>query len=135
MRPGPRNRRRTAEKPMRIPEILLIESQHKPGSLARILQVIGEAGIVVENLNAVRRDQDKTVWEVTLEMDEQADRSLYDRINELPNAKLLGKSDRVFDRHRGGKIEMVSKVPLDSVQELRDLYTPGVARVSLAIQQ
>ena len=41
----------------------------------------------------------------------------------------------MFDRHRGGKIEMVSKVPLDSVQELRDLYTPGVARVSLAIQQ
>jgi malate dehydrogenase (oxaloacetate-decarboxylating) len=120
---------------MRIPEILLIESQHKPGSLARILQVIGEAGIAVENLNVVRRDQDKTVWEVTLEMDEQADQSLYQRINELPNAKLLGKSDRVFERHRGGKIEMVCKVPLDSVQELRDLYTPGVARVSLAIQQ
>jgi malate dehydrogenase (oxaloacetate-decarboxylating) len=120
---------------MRIPEILLIESEHKPGSLARILQVIGEAGVVVEHLNAVRRDQDKTVWEVTLEMDEEADRSLYDKINELPNAKLLGKSDRVFERHRGGKIEMVSKVRLDSEQQLRDLYTPGVARVSLAIQK
>ena len=120
---------------MRIPEILLIESQHKPGSLARILQVIGEAGVVVEHLNAVRRDQDMTVWEVTVEMDEEADRSLYDKINELPNAKLLGKSDRVFERHKGGKIEMVSKVPLDSEQQLRDLYTPGVARVSLAIQK
>jgi malate dehydrogenase (oxaloacetate-decarboxylating) len=90
---------------------------------------------VVENLNAVRREQDKTVWEVTVEMDEEADRSLYDKINELPNAKLLGKSDRVFERHRGGKIEMVSKVRLDSEQQLRDLYTPGVARVSLAIQK
>ncbi|HEV2212937.1 MAG TPA: NADP-dependent malic enzyme, partial [Gammaproteobacteria bacterium] len=120
---------------MRIPEILLIESHHKPGSLAKILQVIGEAGVVVENLNAVRREQDKTVWEVTVEMDEEADRSLFDKINELPNAKNLGKSDRVFERHKGGKIEMVSKVPLDSTQRLRDLYTPGVARVSLAIQQ
>jgi len=120
---------------MRIPEILLIESLHKPGSLAKILQVIAEAGVVVEDLNAVRRDQDKTIWEITLEMDEEADRSLYDKINALPNAKLLGKSDRVFDRHKGGKIEMVSKVPLDSLQQLRDLYTPGVARVSLAIQK
>ena len=54
---------------MRIPEILLIESHHKPGSLAKILQVIGEAGIVVEHLNSLRREQDKTIWEVTLEME------------------------------------------------------------------
>ena len=87
---------------MRIPEILLIESQHKPGSLAKVLQVIGEAGIVVENLNAVRRHQDRTVWELTLEMDEGADRGLYDKINALDNAKIIGKSDRVFDRHKGG---------------------------------
>lgn len=120
---------------MRIPEILLIESQHKPGSLAKVLQVIGEAGVVVEHLHSVRRHQDKTVWEITLEMDEEADRSLYDKINALPNAKIIGKSDRVFDRHKGGKIEMVSKVPLDAIQQLRDLYTPGVARVSLAIQK
>ena len=119
---------------MRIPEILLIESQHKPGSLAKVLAVIGEAGVVVEHLHSVRRHQDKTVWEITLEMDEEADRSLYDKINALPNAKIIGKSDRVFDRHKGGKIEMVSKVPLDAIQQLRDLYTPGVARVSLAIQ-
>ena len=120
---------------MRIPEILLIESQHKPGSLAKVLQVIGEAGVVVEHLHSVRRHQDKTVWEITLEMDEEADRSLYDKINALDNAKIIGKSDRVFDRHKGGKIQMVSKVPLDAVQQLRDLYTPGVARVSLAIQK
>ena len=120
---------------MRIPEILLIESQHKPGSLAKVLQVIGEAGVVVEHLHSLRRHQDKTVWEITLEMDEEADRSLYDKINALPNAKIIGKSDRVFDRHKGGKIEMVSKVPLDAIQQLRDLYTPGVARVSLAIQR
>jgi malate dehydrogenase (oxaloacetate-decarboxylating) len=90
---------------------------------------------VVEHLHAVRRHQDKTVWEVTIEMDEDADRSLYDKINALDNAKIIGKSDRVFDRHKGGKIEMVSKVPLDAIQQLRDLYTPGVARVSLAIQK
>jgi malate dehydrogenase (oxaloacetate-decarboxylating) len=120
---------------MRIPEILLIESHHKPGSLAKVLQVIGEAGVVVEDINAVRREQDRTVWEVTLEMDEEADRSLYDKINALPNAKIIGKSDRVFDRHKGGKIEMVSKAPLDTQQQLRDVYTPGVARVSLAIQK
>ncbi len=51
---------------MKIPEILLVESRHKPGSLAKILAEIGEAGLVVEHLNSVRRDQDKTIWEITL---------------------------------------------------------------------
>ncbi|HET6656231.1 MAG TPA: ACT domain-containing protein, partial [Gammaproteobacteria bacterium] len=69
---------------MRVPEILLIQSEHKPGSLARVLQAIGESGLVVEHLNAVRRDQDQTVWEVTLEMDENVDYGVYERIAALP---------------------------------------------------
>ncbi|HUF89082.1 MAG TPA: malic enzyme-like NAD(P)-binding protein [Gemmatimonadota bacterium] len=119
---------------MKIPEILLIETEHKPGSLARVLRVVGEAGLLVENLNAVRREQAKTVWELTLEFDEAVDTSLIDRIDELPDTRVIGKSDRVFERHRGGKIETVAKVPLTSVQQLRDIYTPGVARVCLAIR-
>ena len=120
---------------MKIPEILLVESRHKPGSLAKILAEIGEAGLVVEHLNSVRRDQDKTVWEITLEMDAEADRSLFDRIDALPNARLLGRSDRVFNRHKGGKIRTLSTAPINSQQMLKDIYTPGVARVCLAIQK
>lgn len=119
---------------MKIPEILLVESQHKPGSLAKILQVIGDCGLVVENLDAVRRDQDKTVWEITLEMDGDAYVNVGEKINALPNARLLGKSDRVFNRHQGGKIQTISRLPIETLQELRDIYTPGVARVCLAIR-
>ena len=54
---------------------------------------------------ALRRDQGRTLWEITLEMDEEADRCLYERIGQLPTARFVGKSDRVFNRHRGGKIE------------------------------
>ena len=119
---------------MKIPEILLIESEHRPGSLASILGVIGEEGLVVEHLASLRREQDKTVWEVTLEMDPAAGARLEERINTLPNARLLGRSDRVFNRHRGGKIRTVSALDIGSLQILRDVYTPGVARVCLAIR-
>ena len=120
---------------MKIPEILLVESEHKPGSLAKILKVIGDSGLVVEHLNMVRREQDKTIWEITLEMDVAGDYEVLRRIDELPNARILGRSDRVFNRHLGGKIRMVSKLPIATQQELRDIYTPGVARVCLAIQK
>lgn len=119
---------------MKIPEILLIESQHRPGSLASILAVIGEEGLVVEHLASLRRDQDKTTWEITLEMDPAAGERLEQRINALPNARVLGRSDRVFNRHRGGKIRTVSALDIASLQILRDVYTPGVARVCLAIR-
>ena len=119
---------------MKIPEILLIESEHKPGSLAKILAVLGEAGLVVEHLVTVRREQGRTVWEITVDMDEEADFGVFDKIDALPNACVIGKSDRVFNRHRGGKIRIVSSQEIGSQQILRDLYTPGVARVCMAIQ-
>src|SRR5216683_1465012 len=42
-------------------------------------------------------------------------------------------SDRTFLLHLGGKIETQSKVPLRNRDDLSMAYTPGVARVSLAI--
>jgi malate dehydrogenase (oxaloacetate-decarboxylating) len=120
---------------MKIPEILMVETVHQPGSLVRVLQVIADAGLAIEHLSALRRDQGKTLWEITLEMDEEADRSLYERIGQLPIARFVGKSDRVFNRHRGGKIHTVASLPINTRQVLRDVYTPGVARVCLAIQK
>ena len=47
---------------------------------------------------------------------------------------MIGKiSDRTFLMHLGGKIEMNSKHPIRNRDDLSMIYTPGVARVSLAI--
>jgi malate dehydrogenase (oxaloacetate-decarboxylating) len=119
---------------VKSPEIIIIETVHKPGSLAKVLQVIADTGLIIEHLNALRREQGKTLWEITLEIDEEADRSLYERIDQLPTARFVGKSDRVFNRHRGGKIHSVASLPINTQQVLRDIYTPGVARVCLAIK-
>src|SRR5258708_35872559 len=102
---------------MKIPEILIVETIHQPGSLAKVLLVIAEAGLAIEHLTALRRDQGRTLWEITLEMDEEADRSLYDRIDQPPNARFVGKSDRLFNRHRGGKSKTVTKPPRDPLQD------------------
>ena len=120
---------------MKIPEIIMVETVHQPGSLAKVLQVIAEADLTIDHLQALRRDKGRTVWEITLELDEEADRSLYDRIDALPGVRFVGKSDRVFDRHRGGKIRTASAIPITTQQVLRDIYTPGVARVCLAIHR
>ena len=97
---------------MKIPEILIVETVHQPGSLAKVLMVIAEAGLTIEHLTAVRRSQGRTVWEITLEIDEAANRDLYDRID-ATIAHLEGITaadlDAAFDRplvfeHRRGSI-------------------------------
>jgi malate dehydrogenase (oxaloacetate-decarboxylating) len=119
---------------MKIPEILLVETVHRPGSLASVLQVVADEQLVIEHLQSLRRDQGRTLWEITVEIDETASPLLYARIDALPNARFVGKSDRVFNRHKGGKIRMQAALPITTKQILRDIYTPGVARVCLAIR-
>ena len=90
---------------MKVPEAFQVETPHELGSLASALNAIVETGLVLEHLSNVRSDQDHTLWEITVEIDESAHAELLGRLNALPSVRFVGWSDRVFDRHRGGKIE------------------------------
>ena len=50
-----------------------------------------------------------------------------------PDLNVRAVSDRTFLLHLGGKIEVQSKVPLKTRDDLSRAYTPGVARISMAI--
>jgi malate dehydrogenase (oxaloacetate-decarboxylating) len=119
---------------VKVPEIFQVETPHTPGGLVSVLHVIAEADLVLEHVSTVRRDQDRTLWEITVEIDESAHADLVARLNAVPAARFVGWSDRVLDRHRGGKIEMRSRVAISTQQILRDIYTPGVARVCPALR-
>ncbi len=120
---------------MKIPEVLLVEVEHAPGSLAKMLTAVGECGVTIEGLQAQSRTQSLTLWELTLSLPE-GDHSIYvDAINSVDCANVVGRSDRVFTRHEGGKIHTRSRMPIDSLSVLRDVYTPGVARVCRAIEK
>ncbi|HFB66633.1 MAG TPA: NADP-dependent malic enzyme [Aeromonadales bacterium] len=120
---------------MRVVEILLVEAPHQPGNMAKVLTVVGDHGITVEGLNAVRRLDKDTIWELTIEYDDSLNiAEIVAEINSLPETLVTGKSDRVFNRHKGGKIHTISKIDINSLEVLRDVYTPGVARVCEAIK-
>ena len=121
---------------MRVVEILLVEAPHKPGNMAKVLGVLGSLDVTVEGLNAVRRLDKDTIWEITIEYDDTLKIDyLIEEINLLPETKMVGKSDRVFNRHKGGKIQTTSRIAINSLEILRDVYTPGVARVCQAIKE
>lgn len=121
---------------MYFPDIILVDTGHAPGTLAAVLSTIARDGISVDDVRAIQRDHRHTRWEITIAgvEPERLERVLA-LIDQLPTTKVAGRSDRVFNRHRGGKIRMMSRTAITSLEVLRDVYTPGVARVCLAIQE
>lgn len=51
------------------------------------------------------------------------------RVQKLPNIELLQIIDEVLDVHQGGKIKTMPTFPVTSEEDLRKVYTPGVAQV------
>lgn len=120
---------------MKIPTTFLIEVTQRAGSLAKVLQAVAELGLTIEGLNALLRVQGKTTWELSLQLDPGMDEPLRHAIDSLDVSRVLGYSDRVFDRHRGGKINQRASMGIEDLDTLRDIYTPGVARVCLELQK
>ncbi len=54
-------------------------------------------------------------------------------VSALPGVAVREVSDRTFLTHLGGKLEVTPTVPLEHRDDLSRAYTPGVARVCLAI--
>lgn len=73
--------------------------------------------------------KDITVDAVSFEHGEEIARNL----KNLPGVEVLQVTDCTFDLHRGGKIEIKNKVPVKNLADLSMAYTPGVARVCMAI--
>jgi malate dehydrogenase (oxaloacetate-decarboxylating) len=120
---------------MKIPEILQVETSQTAASLASVLKVIADAGLLLEHVTMVHREQGRTLWEITFEVAESERETLLASLSALQSARFVGWSDRALERHRGGKIEVRSRVAISSQQILRDIYGPGVARVCLAIEK
>ncbi len=105
-----------------------------PGAFGRLASAIGDAGGSLGAIDLVRVEKDTKVRDVTVDA---ADADHLDRIVESVRAtegvEVERVSDRTFLMHLGGKIEMRSKVPVKTRDDLSMAYTPGVARICEAI--
>ena len=54
-------------------------------------------------------------------------------VDTVDGARTVDITDRTFQMHVGGKIEQRNKLPIRTRDDLSMTYTPGVARVCMAI--
>ena len=97
---------------------------------------VAAAGGALTALDVVESHSEKLVVDVTCNASDadHADR-ITAEIAAVPGVTVRKVSDRTFLLHLGGKLEVVPKVPLKHRDDLSRAYTPGVARVCLAIAE
>jgi len=111
-----------------------LEVPADPASVGRLTTAVGTAGGAVTALDVTESHVDRIVVDVTCAATDQGHaEQLTAALRAIEGVTIRKVSDRTFLLHLGGKIEVRSKVPLRTRDDLSMAYTPGVARVCLAI--
>jgi malate dehydrogenase (oxaloacetate-decarboxylating) len=111
-----------------------VQIPHRTGQFARVAGSIAEGGGLIGDVTTINVGRETSVREITLEVAdrEQAER-IVDLLRDLDGVEVLWARDRALLKHEGGKLVIESAHPVKTVQDMRDVYTPGVARACEAI--
>ena len=102
--------------------------------VALITATITGAGATITALDVVESLLEKVVIDVTCDtIDADHAQEINTALTAHNGLTVRKVSDRTFLLHLGGKLEVQSKVPLKTRDDLSRAYTPGVARICQAI--
>ena len=111
-----------------------VEGSPELNPVALITTTITNAGATITALDVVESLLEKVVVDVTCDtVDADHAQEIHTALSSHDGLTVRKISDRTFLLHLGGKIEIASKVPLKTRDDLSRAYTPGVARISQAI--
>ena len=111
-----------------------VEGSPEANPVALATTVITGAGATITALDVVESLLEKVVIDITCDtIDAEHAEQITAAISLNSDLTVRKVSDRTFLLHLGGKIEIASKVPLKTRDDLSRAYTPGVARICQAI--
>ncbi len=109
---------------------------NRPGMLGKVTSAIGKAGGDIGAIDLVQVGKSTATRDITFKArDDKHGMQVVDRLRAIPGVKVVNVSDRTFLMHLGGKIEVRGKVAVKTRDDLSMAYTPGVARVCMAIHE
>src|SRR4051794_36553677 len=109
---------------------------HTSGQLAKVAATIAEQGGLIGDVTTIAIARREALREITVELrDKPHGEALAAALGALPGVKVMWFHDRAFIAHDGGKLDVVARREIHTNQDVRDVYTPGVARVATAIAE
>lgn len=120
----------------KIIRILRLKVIDKPGYLGRIATKLGELKANIGEVSIVNQGPEFLTREISLQLNDEEHLSLVlEGVSELEDITIEGVADPVQMIHRGGKIAVRSRVKLDSLALMEQVYTPGVAQICKLIEK
>ncbi|BCA78720.1 malic enzyme-like NAD(P)-binding protein [Desulfuromonas sp. AOP6] len=120
----------------KIAKTLRVLIQDKPGYLGKLTSAIGMAGSNIGDIRLVRMGRTHNTREMTIYVDsEEQLETILDDIAKVEGIIVEEVIDLVHQLHEGGKIAMKSRLPINTIGDIRKLYTPGVASICRDIQK
>jgi malate dehydrogenase (oxaloacetate-decarboxylating) len=111
-----------------------LEIKNRPGMLGKVTSAISRAGADIGAIDLVQPGGEIRVRDITFNArDDKHGQTIIDAVRKVAGVRVVNVSDRTFLMHLGGKIEVRGKVPVKTRDDLSMAYTPGVARVCMAI--
>ncbi len=114
--------------------ILRIDMPNEPGAFGTLANAVGDAGGAIFAVDMHSVAKGRIVRDVTIGVPSDAmAQDVRNAVEAIDGARIIFASDSTFLAHVGGKIRVDSKIAIKNRQDLSTVYTPGVARVSMAI--
>jgi malate dehydrogenase (oxaloacetate-decarboxylating) len=109
---------------------------NRPGMLGKVTSAIGKAGGDIGAVDLVEAGSSTITRDITFKAsDERHGERITERLRGISGLSVVNVSDRTFLMHLGGKIGVHGKMPVKTRDDLSMAYTPGVARVCMAIHK
>jgi malate dehydrogenase (oxaloacetate-decarboxylating) len=114
--------------------IMRLEMSAHPGAFGTVSSAIIDAGGTIGAVDMRSAGKTAVVRDFTVNVPSDAvGDAVRLAVEALENVRVISISDSTFLAHLGGKITIDPKIPIKTRQDLSTVYTPGVARVSMAI--
>lgn len=113
-----------------------VQVPHRTGQLAQVMGAIADGDGLIGDVVTLSLGREHSLREITVEVrDNEHAAQIAAAVGALTDVRVLWYQDRAMLRHEGGKLRVDAIRPVRTVQEMRDVYTPGVARVCRAIAE
>jgi malate dehydrogenase (oxaloacetate-decarboxylating) len=115
--------------------IIRIELNHTQVNFGDVAAFIGKIGGDITSIDMIRAGKESSIRDITVDIAESEYQHIVDALRELEGVHLINVSDRTFLVHLGGKITIQPTMPIKNRDDLSRVYTPGVAKVCMAIHE
>src|SRR5580693_1356195 len=111
-----------------------LEVPSRGRAVSDLTRVVEQSGGALTALDVIPFSHERLRVDLTCAArDTEHAEAIVQALSEIDGVLVSKVSDRTFLLHLGGKIETAVKIPLRNRDDLSMAYTPGVARVSMAI--